>query len=523
MVSAVTPRWLDRLVIATFLVALVAPSVDLFVRPRTARGPELYELRYSAPMPELDATLASFTAFPERFNAYFDDHFGLRDKLIRGHSIVYLFGVEVSPRRDLTLGGDGWLFYSGGRTLDNSRGALPLSEDELEGWRFAIQAQRDAVARLGADFLFVIAPNKETIYPHLMPRGRNFVGPSRYDQVLERLRTKSDVPVLDLRPALRAEAALDTPGDYTYYPHGSHWYGRGAYRAYAEIVTKLAETYPGLAPLSTAEVVPFEGVPDSWGINAYIPDLLPIYSRCFRPAAPRARFSGTRDWGVAHDLTSEIDDPKLPRVFVFEDSMGAYVEELLAEHCSYFGTRWSNDLDLADVRKHRPDVVISIHIERVFQGAFTRLVRGDVAPELAFERATREVFTFDPAGPLDAFRVEGSPRVERVADQRGSAVAIELASRDDNVILPHFDPPADGHVFVELVLESAVQQSAAVWFKRAEAPHYARAGRVARSLEIGSNRIVFELAVPRLSGDLRLRVGAVHGHCVLRSFRVRAP
>lgn len=523
MVRELTPRWLDRLVIAAFLVALAAPSVDLLVRPHSARGPELYELRYAASRPAFDGSLASFTAYPEAFNAYFDDHFGLRDKLIRGHSILYLFGVRVSPRRDLTLGRDGWLFYSGSRTLDVSRGALPLNDEELEAWRLAIQAQRDAVARLGADYLFVIAPNKETIYTEHMPRGRDFVGPSRYDQVLEVLRTRTDVPVLDLRPALRAEAAADTPDDFTYYPHGSHWYGRGAYRAYAEIVTRLGELYPGVAPLPFERVEPFEGVPDSWGINAYIPDLLTVYSRCYRPRQPRSRVSGVQDWGPAHDYTTDIDDPTLPRVLLVEDSMGAYVEELLADHCAHLGTRWSNDLDLADVRKHKPDIVIALHIERIFQGEPTRTSRGDVRPELEFDRATRDVFTFDPAGPLDAFGTEGAPELARVSDERGSAVSVVLGSRDDSVILPRFEPPPDGHVFVELVLESESPQIASVWFKRVEDTRYARRGRVARPLGTGSNRIVFELAVPRLSGALRLRAGANDAHFVIRSFRVRAP
>lgn len=523
MARSLTPRWLDRLVIAAFVAALLAPNIDVFARPASVRMPELYELRRAAPLPALDGTLASFTAFPELYDEYFNDRFGLRDELIRGHSIVYLFGCGVSPRRDLLVGRDTWMFYSAYRTIDVSRGALPFEPNGLEAWVDAIQTQRDAVARLGADYLFVIAPNKETIYPQYLPRGMNRVGPSRYDQVLEQLRAHTDVPVLDLRAALRAATAADTPDDYLYYPHGSHWYGRGAHIAYTLIVERLAGSFPGLAPLPLSELEAFEGPADSWGDNAYIPDLLPRYSRCFRPAAPRARFRGNRNGGPQHDLSSTIDDPRLPRVMFVEDSMGAYLQDLLAEHCSSFVTRWSNDLDLAVVREHHPDVVIALHVERVFQGDPTRTLRGEPRPEIQFERASRTLFELDPAGPLDVFRAEGAPALTRITDERGPAVAVVLGSRSDSVILPHFEPPPDGNVLVEVVLETEVAQSAAVWFKRAETPRYGRAGRVLRKLEPGSNRLVFELAVPRLSGDLRLRAGLNDSQFVIRSFRVRAP
>lgn len=509
--------------IAAFLAALLAPNIDVFARPASVRMPELYELRRAAPLPAFDGTLASFTTYPERYNEYFNDRFGLRDELIRGHSILYLFGFDVSPRSDLLVGRDTWMFYSAFRTIDVSRGALPLDENALESWIDAIQTQRDAVARLGADYLFVIAPNKETIYPQRLPRGKHQVGPSRYDQVLERLRAKTDVPVLDLRPALRAETAVDTADDYVYYPHGSHWYGRGAYRAYAQIVERLAESFPGLAPLPLSQLTPYEGPADSWGDNAYIPDLLPRYSRCFRPAAPRARFRGNRNGGPAHDLSSTIDDPSLPRVLFVEDSMGAYLQDLLAEHCESFVTRWSNDLDLAVVREQHPDIVIALHVERIFQGEPTRTLRGDRRPELEFERASRTLFELDPAASLDAFGAEGAPALTQITDERGPAIAVALGSRNDSVILPRFEAPPDGNVFVELVLETETFETAGVWFKRAGAPRYGRGGRVLRKLEPGSNRIVFELAVPRLSGELRLRAGLNDSRFVIRSFRVRAP
>src|SRR5262249_28073941 len=133
---------------------------------------------------------------------------------------IALFKEHVA--RDVVLGRDGWLFYSG-----EGAGAEPFSgptgsftQQELIGYQRLLEQRRDWLAQRGVGYLFVVAPNKQSIYPEYLPPGCN-LGPSqhRLDQFLAHMQQHSTVAVVDLRPALR-EAKRLAP---TYFKTDTHW------------------------------------------------------------------------------------------------------------------------------------------------------------------------------------------------------------------------------------------------------------------------------------------------------------
>jgi hypothetical protein len=79
-------RGLDAALVAAFLAALAAPTLDAFVRDDAARGPAP-EMRAASPMPDLPRDLDGLSRFPAAFEAHFADTFGLRDRLLRLNSL----------------------------------------------------------------------------------------------------------------------------------------------------------------------------------------------------------------------------------------------------------------------------------------------------------------------------------------------------------------------------------------------------------------------------------------------------
>lgn len=63
-------------------------------------------------MPHLDGTWNPLAAYPGQFGLWFEDHFGLRARLIRWHGITRYFWLRTSPLPSVLLSRDNWLFYA---------------------------------------------------------------------------------------------------------------------------------------------------------------------------------------------------------------------------------------------------------------------------------------------------------------------------------------------------------------------------------------------------------------------------
>jgi hypothetical protein len=138
---------------------------------------------------------------------------------------------------------DGWLYFSGDRTLEDFQGRLPFTREELDSWAVALTGKQRWLAARGIPYLFIIAPNKQSIYPEFLPpwlAARR--GETRADQLVRHLKAHTDVAVLDLRPGL-----LSRKGKTTLYRRlDSHWNMRGAAVARALILEALHKHAPAL-------------------------------------------------------------------------------------------------------------------------------------------------------------------------------------------------------------------------------------------------------------------------------------
>jgi hypothetical protein len=210
------------LLLATPLVAgVVAPDGDKsFLR----------EERAPAPAPEAPTTVAAMFDFPKRLDAYLNDHFGLRDRMIRLHKdltkpvLTQQSGIALRGASGRIYAvGDDMLMQSAGRVVRPKR--LAQSVDVLAD-------MRDDLERRGVKFLVALPPNSSTIYQDDLPSwARNPGRQTEYDLLYEALAGRG-VKTVDLRPAL-AQARADGP---TYLMNDLHWNARGALAAFNEIV-----------------------------------------------------------------------------------------------------------------------------------------------------------------------------------------------------------------------------------------------------------------------------------------------
>jgi hypothetical protein len=184
------------------------------------------------------------------YTPYYNDHFTFRGDLILVNNLVKVKFFRVSPTPKVLIGKNGWLFYDkpGNRpgTVNYYRSYTPFSVRELEQWKNLLGQRHQWLAARGIHYLFIIVPNKNTIYPEFMPDHiRRVNKKSRMDQLVEYLENQSTVPLLDIRQALK-DAKIKYP---VYSKTDSHWNDYGAYIAHREIFKYISRYFKEAEPL----------------------------------------------------------------------------------------------------------------------------------------------------------------------------------------------------------------------------------------------------------------------------------
>jgi hypothetical protein len=313
---------------------------------------------------------------------YLERAFGFRKLLVRAQNAMDIFWLHSSGEDHPVLAGrDGWLFLARENhetnVVEDSRAIRPFSPEQLAAWVREFTARRDWLAGQGIAYLVVVAPNKHSIYPEMLPARFDRVGTvTRTDQLVAALR-QARVEVVDLRPVLlRVKAERQA-----YYRTDSHWTPHGAYAAYREILRALSGPLPRLGGEARED---YEAVSLPGGAGGLAPmlgleDLFPEEKFAY---APRGGFRSHRledpAPGSPEDFqpaeVHENPDATLPRAVIFRDSFCQELIPFLSEHFSRVVYRWPfpssprqvRRFDKEAVERERPQVVVDEFVERYF-------------------------------------------------------------------------------------------------------------------------------------------------------------
>jgi len=214
-------RDLHKPAVIAFMLALLTPAtVQLFSdRAEVSIG----EKRKLEPMPARPKGWSEWSAYPGNVDRFLRDHFGLREPLAAGWSLLK-YALRYTPR--VAIGRDGWLYYPqhwGSRYGVRTCG--PLSAEVLS---FADRLDRFAehAAARRVPVVFAVAPDKETIYPEHMPAGTGKAGCDLSAELMAALAGKHRVNTVDLRiPLDRGKAK-----EQVYFRTDSHWNDVGGWR-----------------------------------------------------------------------------------------------------------------------------------------------------------------------------------------------------------------------------------------------------------------------------------------------------
>ena len=161
---------------------------------------------------------------------WFEDHFAYRNQMVAANAGLRA-ALGTSSTDQVVVGSDGWLYYGG--TLPDYLGQSALSERALVNIAHNLKLAQDYVEGHGAQFLFVVAPNKNTLYAQNMPYYYlRFSGESNF----ERLKPYLDAEGVDY---LELDLFFEQEPGIWYMKTDSHWDNRGALMATNEALRAL--------------------------------------------------------------------------------------------------------------------------------------------------------------------------------------------------------------------------------------------------------------------------------------------
>ncbi len=356
-----------------FVFMLILPAIQ-WIFP-VFPNMESTEKRQLAPKPKIRITYLD--GIPKHTERYFNDHFSLRNQLIRLKAMLSTNVFKISPNPDKVIFGEGnWLFMVR-EELATYRGTNLFGPAQLDTIKRELIRRKDYFDRQGIQLYFAILPTKYSIYPEKLPFYVNRVNEiNRTDQVIELLASVG-ISTIDLRKPLKAEKDQGT----LYYATDNHWNELGGYFGSRIIINRVRQDFPQIMhpPDLSEYIISYDTLP---GRNlARLINLSNQYHEReinlnpkFDPGVTTFQkygFSPPDDFEYAYlyelDYTTNRDS--LPDALVFRDSFGNAMVPFLSESFDssvFIFDKWRYKMNPNIVEKVQPDIVIYAVLESLW-------------------------------------------------------------------------------------------------------------------------------------------------------------
>ena len=283
---------------------------------------------------------------------YFQEHFAFRNELVTGNALIHGRLLETSTADGVIQGKNGWLYYKD--SLDDYLGQELLSDRSLFNIAHMLSMTQQALEEKGVNFLFTIAPNKNSLYGDNMPYYDKLkVSDQTNRENLESWLKTEKVAYADLYQALMDE------DEVLYHARDSHWNNKGAALAADVLMDALGKEHDS-----------YEG--ESYTVRRdYTGDLDTMLYPLASTADDEIYYDKETTYATVEEIQSNFD-PRITTVnpvkegslVMYRDSFGNALLPYMAD--AYANAYFSRGIpyQLMDVETHSADTVIIERAER---------------------------------------------------------------------------------------------------------------------------------------------------------------
>ena len=439
---------LTYLYIALFMLALLIPGLGILLFGEAQPGAN----EILASRPKLLTRDGGFNwGVLSDFSDYMADRFAFRQDFVTAWAWLNAELLSTSVEAQVVLGTDGWLYYS--ETVDDYMG-LGLSDGLLQSAARNLALMQEYAESQGADFLFTLAPNKNSLYPGRMPRyipAGTDSNASRLPAFLE----AAGVRYADLYAPFRAQS------DVLYYQTDSHWTNRGAALAADTLLAALGRQTDYFGAFNSLNALASASREDHRG-DLY--EMLYPTGHKMEPdiVIDLSGFTTDRDANGGDAITIRSHSENTGALLCYRDSFGAALYPYLAD--SYGEALFSRQAayDLTRMEELSADTVLIELVERnipwlltqahVFPAPTREAEAAARLPQAAQASLDRDAILVTPGSGTDLVRVTG---LLPVGWAEGSPIYLQVG---------------DTWVEAGATLDSAGQGGFSAWLPKADGP-----------------------------------------------------
>lgn len=284
------------------------------------------------------------------------------------HSVFVYRTLQEIPGNQVVAGKDNWLFYVEkieNDTLADYEGINRYKEEEMEEFLRVIFENQRQMEERGIQFVTLVAPNKENVYPEYMPDYYIHNPVSNTDVLVEYLK-ENGVSVVSAKEDMRKLS-----GQYQlYYPYDSHWNQLGAYVAAGSALRQFGISAEAL---ENREIIayPLKGnyhegawsdLANMSGLNYILDDEMEFEVA----GCPKIDWNQYNINHYSHQIShySNESAPVEGKVFLIGDSFRTAMVPAMCETYKEVYVIHRNDYIPAMLEEIQPDYVILEYVER---------------------------------------------------------------------------------------------------------------------------------------------------------------
>jgi len=308
--------------------------------------------------------------FRSGIEGYVSDRIGLRGEMITMYQKFCDIAFHKLVHPSYIYGKDGHIMAPWDLVTYQH---LDVSEEYINNFTDYLESLAQFCQSQGAEFLFYLCPNKETIYPEYFPDGYNVKNqPNRSDRILEQLKEKG---VTYLYPKEIFLSLKENELLYNVKYDTGHWNDTGAFFGHQQIVHYLNKKFAEMGELEWKEFEVTQVRQQSLLVSHFeIDEMVPYNVLVDTDAVKDEEIFGQiiitspMNYYICYKNETAMQNGK-PKVLIFGDSYFGDSAKYYMNHSSELVLMHSTNMPNIEyyISAFRPDIVIYEAVERVLQ------------------------------------------------------------------------------------------------------------------------------------------------------------
>ncbi|MFK8012903.1 MAG: hypothetical protein AB8B80_12740 [Marinicellaceae bacterium] len=471
-----------------------------------------YEKRNLYSLPSAPENAKDLEGFPQELDQYYSDHFGLRNWFTGMYRKVK-FSLGDSPSEDVTVGQDGWLFLGSIKAgykknsdpIGDYRNINRYSKKQLKSLVKYFKGLDFWLSQQGIKFVFLIAPNKHSVYDDKLPEYITKINEtSAQEQLIYHLKKYTKINVVEL-----LEPLIDKKNDHQlYHKIDTHWTHHGANIAQFEIFKTLQKLFPSEIDPNLFEVKEayskggdLAGYIGIYGLSKYDP--LPVFPDSCTPSRT------PQDALLREVFTDECDDNKVTAL-IYRDSFYTKLTPYFSRQLNkttYVFKKINYQLLKKQISQFKPQLVIEEWVERhlpyvpkdayIFKKHYDREV---------FNQSEEILFSNDWK------QLKMNKSLKLVSSSK-SHIKLKPIGNDPTITIKNLNFKNHDEYIINIKLNSSIKSSFRIFYSRVgeNSPKFTQQHSIKKNINKGFSDAYISLDYQNLGSELRIDLNNTSG------------